>query len=351
VVAGLAEVRIEARATNKITNWEVLANGRPALDGTGRGIPLEARGIPLEARGIALEARGGEREAWEVTGQVPLPPGEAEVTLRARVRDSEGLWSDFASVTVRQQDTKPARGSLHVLAIGVSAYANPAYNLRFAAADAQSLAEALAGQAGPEALYESVEPQVLVDAAATREGVRAALDRLRDAAGSSDTVVVFVAGHGLRDESGRYLYLATHETDVAGLANTALPWSELESALGRLRAKHVLVLLDTCHSGEATDKVRATNQALADSLWAQAGVIVLASSSSGEPSWESPDWGHGAFTMALLEALAGEAAKRLPPGTLADYVGGRVAELTSNRQHPHIRISDYPAGKPLLMGK
>jgi len=343
---GEVTVTLTATAQAKVADWEVLANGRPLLGPQGRGIALEARGIALEAR----ELPQGHTLAWEVNGTGTLPPGEESVTLKARVKDETGLWSDFSSVTVMQNPGPPVRGDLHVLAIGVSAYAKSEYALRYAAADAQAVAAALESQAGEAKLYAKVTSRTVTDAEATRGGIGAALSTLQDSVGGADTVVVFVAGHGLRDESGRHLYLATHETDVGDLAGTALPWEELESALGRLRAKHVLVLLDTCHSGGATAKLRATNQALADSLWAQAGVIVLASSSAAEPSWETSDWGHGAFTQALLEAFSGEAGKRLPPGTLADYVGGRVRELTSDRQSPHIRMSDYPAGKPLLVG-
>jgi WD40 repeat protein len=345
---GGSEVTVTLRATaqTRIADWEVLANGRPLLSPRGRGIPLEARGIALEAR----ELPQGHTLAWEVTGTRTLPPGEESVTLKARVEDEAGLWSDFASVTVTQKVGPPVRGDLHVLAIGVSTYARPEYALRYAAADAGAVAAALATQAGEAKLYAKVTTTALTDEAATREGIRLALDKLQDSVGGADTVIVFVAGHGLRDESGRYLYLATYDTDVKDLAETALPWRDLEWALGHLRAKHVLALLDACHSGEATDQLRATNQALADSLWAQAGVIVLASSSAAEASWESPEWEHGAFTRALLEALSGKAGKQLPPGTLADYVGGRVRELTSNRQSPHIRMTDYPAGKALLVG-
>ena len=344
---GTVTVTLTATAQAKIADWEVLANGRPQLGPEGRGIALEARGIALEARELP---QGHNTLAWEVSGTGGLPPGEATVTLKARVKDGKGLWSDFASVTVTQNPSLPVRGDLHVLAIGVSAYARPEYALHYAAADAKAVASALESQAGEAKLYAKVITRTVTDAEATREAIRAALQTLQDSVGGTDMVAVFVAAHGLRDGSGRYLHLATHETDVKDLAGTALPWKELESALACLRAKHVLVLLDTCHSGGATDKLRATNQALADSLWPQAGVIVLASSSAAEPSWESPDWEPGAFTRALLEAFSGEAGKRLPPGTLADYVGGRVRGLTSNRQSPHIRMSDYPAGKPLLVG-
>ncbi|MFQ6134157.1 MAG: hypothetical protein ACE5R4_19090, partial [Armatimonadota bacterium] len=88
---------------------------------------------------------------------------------------------------------------------------------------------------------------------------------------------------------------------------------------------------------------------LAEGLAARAGVMVLASSAAAERSFESPEWEHGAFTKALLEALAGEAGPELDALTLAGWVGKRVAELTGDRQHPYVPLlTQFPLGRPLL---
>jgi len=111
------------------------------------------------------------------------------------------------------------------------------------------------------------------------------------------------------------------------------------------------VLLDTCHAASALGEYGVSNQALGEVLADRAGIMVLASSSSAEYSFESKEWGHGAYTKALLEALHGRAGQRLSPGVLEDFVGSRVAELTQGRQHPYVPIrTQFPAGTPILRG-
>ena len=72
------------------------------------------------------------------------------------------------------------------------------------------------------------------------------------------------------------------------------------------------------------------------------GVVVLTSSSGRELSRESPDWKHGAFTMAALEALQGKADTDgdtwLSVSEIEGYVVRRVRELTGNEQNPRISV-------------
>ena len=281
---------------------------------------------------------------------VPLPPGEARVAVRVVALDQAGLRSRPAEVLVLQRDAKPVQGNLHVVAVGISEYANPAYNLNFADEDAQAVAEALRQQAGAGRLYAEVQATALVNADATADAVRAALRRLAESADPADTAMLFIASHGVRDDEYQY-YLATHETNLADLAQTAVPWNELQDLVRALRARRVLVLLDTCHSGGALGDYATTNQALGEMLAARAGVMVLASSSASERAYESQEWGHGAFTKALLEALGGQSGGRLSPGVLEDFVGSRVSELTGGRQHPFVPLrTQFPAGTPILLG-
>jgi len=310
------------------------------------------RGILIAARGIIMAARDLPRQ-YRVTrsfsGAVPLPPGETRVTLRFVAVDEASLRSSPAEVTVIQSGVEPLRGALHVVSVGVSRYRERALRLGSAAGDARALAEAMAGQAGPGRLYERVAAAVLTDADATARNVRVALEGVVRDAGPADTVLLFLSGHGLRDEHFEY-YFATRETRLEDMEETALSWVEFRDMVRRLRARQVLVLLDTCHAAAGLGDYLVTNQALGEVLADRAGVMVLASSSPAEKSYESPEWGHGAFTLALLEALGGACGQRLSPGVLEDYVGSRVAELTANRQHPYVPIrTQFPAGTPVLL--
>ncbi len=241
------------------------------------------------------------------------------------------------------------QGVLHLLAVGISDYQDPRYALGVAALDALAVAEAIERQAGPDRLYAGVKATALVNSAATADGIRAELAALVHEAQAEDTVLLFLSGHGLRDERHQY-YFAGHELDLNRLGETTLKWHELQALVREMSAKHVLVLLDTCHAGAGLGQYAASNQALGEALADRAGVMVLASSGAAERSFESEEWGHGAFTTALLEALGGRCGSRLSPGVLEDYVGTRVAELTGGRQHPYVPIrTQFPAGTPLLL--
>ena len=65
---------------------------------------------------------------------------------------------------------------------------------------------------------------------------------------------------------------------------------------------------------------------------------VMTSALGRQLAQESPQWGHGAFTLALLEALRGKAdyrrSGRITLAALDLYVSERVRELTAGAQTP-----------------
>ena len=140
-------------------------------------------------------------------------------------------------------------------------------------------------------------------------------------------------------------------THVADLGNTALPWDDFVAALKGIRAKLVMVFADTCHSGSLTGSESVNT--LIDRLNRKAGVVVFTASRGDEASIEREDWGHGAFTKALLEGFSGEADtypkdKQVSLAELRDYVIQRVEELTSGRQHPYLpRLEEFDPARPI----
>jgi uncharacterized caspase-like protein len=73
-------------------------------------------------------------------------------------------------------------------------------------------------------------------------------------------------------------------------------------------------------------------------------IVLLTSSTGNEASYESADWGHGAFTKALLEGLGGQADydrdRKIFVRELDHFVARRVEKLTGGRQHPTTEIPD-----------
>ena len=106
------------------------------------------------------------------------------------------------------------------------------------------------------------------------------------------------------------------------------------------------LFLDTCHSGGAMKGVRTRSagpsidiDGLVNELTsAERGVITFSSSTGRQLSQESEEWGNGAFTKALVEALGGGAARpdspRITVSMVEGYIAERVKALTNGGQTP-----------------
>ncbi len=272
------------------------------------------------------------------------PPADHELVLLAANRHTV---SEPARVRLhwRGAAAETRTPNLFVLAIGVSDYVNPELKLEYPANDARSFVKALETQTG--GAFAKVTARILADGAATRAAIEAELASLQGSAKPEDLVIVFIAGHGVDEADGGYHFLPV-DTDIKQIRRTALPYAVLRRGLGAVRAS-VVLFIDTCHSGDAFGRRGATtdvNRLVNDLTSAEHGMLVFAASTGEQVAFESPAWGNGAFTKAVIEGLSGEAAYRGRPyitaGMLDVYVSERVKELTGGRQTP-------VSGKPLTL--
>lgn len=148
-----------------------------------------------------------------------------------------------------------------------------------------------------------IEARLVVDADATTEGMRRALDETLGTAGSDDTVILSFAGHGTPDHR-----VVTHDTVKDNLVDTTISMEELATRFKKARAKAVLFILDCCFSGGAPARVledvpipRNTGTTLTE--LAGKGRILIAASNVDESAWEHPTTRHGLLTKALIDVL------------------------------------------------
>lgn len=315
-----------------------------------------------------------------LTVKVELTAGDNVIEVSAR--DVAGVESLRESRSVRQEAS--TRPNLYYLGFGVSRYRMRALDLQYADKDAKDLEARLRQRTG---YYGSVHTRTLVNEQVTRDGIARAKEFLAHAR-ADDTVIVFVAGHGIhaRDASSDYYYV-THETDPARLRETAASFDQLEGLLDGIAPRRKLLLIDTCESGEVDELERALNQAppsagaaprgrralVLDSAAAtsqpaaaskprrfllerdrlifgdlsrRTGAVVFASSRGWEQSYELAALENGAFTEAILETLDASILSTLPSATAEDrafYVdalarieaqgGGREAAQRAAREH------------------
>jgi WD40 repeat protein len=320
--------------------------------------PTDAPMTELRARvngqAVALGGKRGlsvspSRDALEVT--VPIHDKDNEIALFAVNKNGVSTpatlhltWAGKAPVSMHETAFKP---KLYVLAVGVSKYANPTFNLDLPAKDARDFAAVLMKQKGR--LYGDVQVRLLTDAEATKDNVLDGLEWLQHEVTAHDVSMVFLAGHGMNDNNGRYYFLP-HNADPDKLMRTGVPQSDIRDTLSALTGKAVF-FVDTCHSGNAlgTAKSRGvegeTDALVNDLAAAENGVVVFTASTGRQYSLEDPAWGNGAFTKAVVEGLDGKAdlhkSGRITLKGLDYYIDERVKELTRGRQSP---VSITPSG-------
>ena len=307
-------------------------------------VDAQIDGRPVEARGVAPASASGERHLT-----LPAPPHDVEVSILARSGD---LVAEAARMRLRYAGRKAdeaelIKPKLYAVVIGVSDYVEPGLRLSYAAADARGVAEALQRQKG--GLYRDVEVRPLVDRDATRLAVIEALEWLDAQVTSRDVGVVMIAGHGYTDEKGAYWFLPA-DAQAAHLSGTSVSQFDLRRAFAAIAGK-AIVFLDTCHANaektapDPTRDVRGLGPGGVDVIRfandlakAENGLVTFASTQGTELAAERAEWGHGAFSLALIEGLSGKAdllhKNAITVSALDYYIAERVKELTNGAQHP-----------------
>ncbi len=325
--------------------------------------------------GRAGRAIGGAVHDAQTQLDLPLVSGRNKVQVS--VLNHDGIES-LRQTLYTTLTTPEAAREVWVVAIGVSHYLNPRYELRYAAKDAEDLAGAFEKHAATGFHLLSI-----TDQKATREGIRAARQWL-SAAKTGDLVIVFAAGHGMIDADQNYYY-GTYDIDANAPARAGMPFDDFESLLDGIRPLRKLLLVDTCFSGEIDRDELVTSPAASDGsthvtmrafksmrgitvsagearpqpagnlptyarfqqdwfadLRRGTGAVVISSASGNEFALEGDTWQNGVFTYAVINGLRNGKADANGDGVvsateLEAYVTQSVRELTAGKQNPTVR--------------
>ena len=238
------------------------------------------------------------------------------------------------------------------LVIGISKFANPKHNLKYAAKDAQDFYNYLV----TEGHFKKDHVLLLLNENATRRNIMEAFgDKfLPSVCMEGDMVTIYISTHGTpaSKDAGKRNYIVAYDTDVDSLYATGVDMDELyEGVKERVKTKRVLIVMDTCFSGAGVPGARGLDEPAnfdAAQLALGSGHLVMTSSSPSERSWESKVTPNGVFTKYLIQNL------RLTNGNvkssyekLKDDVGWEVQNAFNQPQHPQIG-GDW-AGKGLIL--
>ncbi len=296
----------------------------------------------------------GRRE----TGRLMEDPAiDRAVQIVKRTRSAllkDLLAADLSIQTETESSVRPAlqtsssapagiRPRLFVLTIGVSRYKEARLSLGYAEKDAQAMAAALGAQ--KSSLFREVRTKVLVDEAVSRDSILESMNSFLGQAISSDVVLIFAAGHGIKRSATDTFYFLPYEANSQNITTKGLRWSDFEEEVAALgaRVKNVILMLDTCHSGALQIGMRGIEVAPdLSSAFRRKGTYVLTAASADEAAVEASTWGHGAFTYAILSGLKGGADYNsdniVDILELFHYVEARVADMTKGQQHPRFQM-------------
>jgi len=250
------------------------------------------------------------------------------------------LFFVLAAFSLRAADAVPAK--TWAFLVGISRYQNLPHDLwlQYPDADASVFGRFLASGEGGSVPSDRI--LLLTNEKATTAAVRAGLRAfLKELPGKNDTVYVLIAGHGTVDNTGAYIL--TWDSDPRNLAGTALPMSELHSAVEEAlnHVGRVILLADVCRAATIAGQKTTSLGAVVEKLGESSGEMLgLMAARPKELSIESPEYGggHGAFTWSVLRGLTGAADADhdgfVTAGELIDFVSADVPKLTDNHQHP-----------------
>lgn len=201
----------------------------------------------------------------------------------------------------------------YALVIGVEKY-NTLPEARFAERDAKAMNAHLLAMGYPQRNI-----VLLTGSQATKTGLVKNLEAwLPNNVTEKSTVMFYFSGHGAPDAKTSQAYLVPMDGDPQYLEETAYPIKRLYAKLAALKAKRVLVALDSCFSGAGGRSVLATGTrplvAKMDIGPAEGKIVSLSASSSDEITGALEEQGHGLFTYQLLKALTETAGR----GTVAE---------------------------------
>jgi WD40 repeat protein len=318
-----------------------------AADASSCQVQVQVNRPIVSKRLVEIGGTGPER--WVET--TPLRPGENRVCVTARNAAGESVPLLLAIRYQTPTPGAPRQRVLHLIAVGVSTYADPQIQeqspLRYSARDAQQIVAFYKTQQGK--LFDRVAAQLLVNQDATRDKIEAALTRIERDAQPGDMVALFVSGHGFH--LGESYYFAPSDVILSDIQRTGLRWADLMDRLARLKCEDVILLLDHCYSGgigrELYQKERGFDARNDEArVLSEANLFTLTSCLPSQECYEHASWNNGAFTYALLEALNGKATPNPDSGNaltldrVRDYVARRVPQL--------VKAQGFPLQQPRL---
>ncbi|MFH2045780.1 MAG: hypothetical protein ABIK92_11610 [Pseudomonadota bacterium] len=265
--------------------------------------------IPSNERRLS----GNETDSFSRIFQLNLSARENVIRVEAFNGVSMGMAETYIGLS-KDTSHKTVKGNLYMLAVGVNRFpALPKHNyLDYAAQDAEEFGRKWEIHSTKN--YKKIHIHTISDHSKDKPDRKTIVSALKfvERAGPDDTVVIFLASHGLSDLAGNYYFVPRDviRYDIInaqkGEKTTSLiSWKVFFDALRYAAGRRVLIV-DTCQARSIGGKFES-HSLMKRSAASQFAIIVA--SKSNEESQEYAPAKHGLFTYSLLNALKPDSDK------------------------------------------
>ena len=333
----------------------------------------DGRLVGLDEQAARPGSGTGQRDAWQVVFRnIALPTlGADAVEFSAYAFNADGVKSETHRLSYALPKVEPKPRRAFVIAVGVNAYENRSWDLRYAADDARANGRIIARHLEASDSFDEIHTVSLIaerDASGAAVGAASRADLLAvlkvlageggdparlatipgaaslDKAGPDDLLYLAFSGHGMSGDDGLFhLFLSdigageVRVVDDALLART-LDSDVLARHLLRVDAGDFVMVIDACNSAASVEgggfKPGPMGSRGLGQLAYDKAMRVLAASQAEAVALESDRLKHGMLTFAMLrEGLAEGAADRAPEdravsiSEMLDYGVSRVPLL------------------------
>ena len=267
-------------------------------------------------------------------GQAALDEGKLQNVVESAVKRATEKPAEAAQPIRSDVDEpsykKPENAENYAIVVGIEKYSDLP-EAQFAGRDAKAMREHLLALGFPQRNI-----HMLLDQRATKTGLMKNVETwLPNNAGENSTVFFFYSGHGAPDTKSQQPFLVPFDGDPQYMEDTGYSLKRLYAKLGALKAKRIIIALDSCFSGAGGRSVLAKGAKplvlKADTSLATGKAVVLSASQYDQISGTIEEQGHGAFTYFLLKGLNGEAAGTdgaVTVKSLYDYLAPKVADAS-----------------------
>lgn len=268
-----------------------------ALDSPG--IRRSLRSLVAAQPAASPSVAGEKGSRFAECHQLETMPGDNEIGVAA-FNAANTVQSRLETARFRG-DRRPTEPQLYVLGIGIDHYADPAATLEYAVKDANDFLGLIKRQAASLFKPQHIHIEALSDAAASRDGIRQAIQSLATRVKPWDSFIFFVASHGVLLDNQYFIVTA----GFSGALNRAelISSNEIVAMSTEIKALSQLLIFDTCHAGGVDSFIGGLYDARMSVLARKMGLHVYASAGSTQTAIDGYQ-GNGLFTHALLKGMA-----------------------------------------------